>query len=74
MTLIAEGPTLRVADGFAAFATPTIVHFGVVLLLSAVVSVPWHKIGPISGSRNASLPDDLLSPSEGRIYFASERR
>src|SRR6266446_2675741 len=31
-----------------AFATPTIVHFGVVLLLSAVVSVPWHKIGTVS--------------------------
>jgi len=28
-----------------AFATPTIVHFGVVLLVSAVASVPWHGIG-----------------------------
>jgi len=29
----------------AAFATPTIVHFGVVLLVSAVSSAPWHGIG-----------------------------
>jgi hypothetical protein len=48
VTLIADSPTLRVAEGFAAFAIPTIVHFGVVLLLSAVVSVPWHKIGTVS--------------------------
>jgi hypothetical protein len=48
VTLIADSPTLRVTEGFAAFATPTIVHFGVVLLLSAVVSAPWHKIGTVS--------------------------
>jgi hypothetical protein len=28
-----------------AYATPTIVHFGSVLLLSAVLSAPWHEIG-----------------------------
>jgi hypothetical protein len=27
-----------------AFATPTIVHFGTVLLLSAALSAPWHEI------------------------------
>jgi len=48
VTLIAGSPTLRVTEGFAAFATPTIVHFGVVLLLSSVVSAPWHKIGTVS--------------------------
>jgi lysylphosphatidylglycerol synthetase-like protein (DUF2156 family) len=31
-----------------AFATPTIVHFGSVLLLSAVLSAPWHEIGGAS--------------------------
>jgi hypothetical protein len=46
--LVADSPALRVAEGVAAFATPAIVHFGVVLLLSAVVSVPWHKIGTVS--------------------------
>ena len=46
ITLIADMP---VAPGLAqaadAFATPTIVHFGTVLLLSAVLSAPWHGIG-----------------------------
>ncbi len=40
MTLIADRPVLRAAEAGAAFATPTIIHFGVVLLLSAAVSVP----------------------------------
>src|SRR5215471_6781759 len=44
MGLIASRQRLRLADAGAAFATPTIVHFGVVLLLSAVASVPWHEI------------------------------
>ena len=48
VTLAAERPALPMAEAGAAFATPTIVHFGVVLLLSAVASVPWHKIGPVS--------------------------
>ena len=46
ITLIASRP---IAPGLAqageAFATPTIVHFGTVLLLSAVLSAPWHGIG-----------------------------
>lgn len=29
----------------AAFATPTIIHFSIVLLLSAVLSAPWHSVG-----------------------------
>ena len=45
LTLIAERPPLRAADAGAAFATPTIVHFATVLLLSAVVSVSWHELG-----------------------------
>ena len=40
MALIAERPLLHVAEGGAAFITPTIVHFGAVLLLSALVRVP----------------------------------
>jgi hypothetical protein len=48
VTLIADKPPLRAADAGAAFATPTIVHFGIVLLLSAVVSAPWDEIGTVS--------------------------
>jgi len=45
ITLIAERPALRMAEASAAFATPSVVHFGVVLLLSTLASVPWKGIG-----------------------------
>jgi hypothetical protein len=45
ITLIARRPIVagqaRAGD---AFATPTIVHFGAVLLLSGIGSAPWHAI------------------------------
>lgn len=44
MTLIAERPPIRVAEAGAAFATPTIVHFSAVLLVSALVRAPWQTI------------------------------
>lgn len=47
MTLIA-GRTTRGAAAGAAFATPTIVHFSVVLFLAAVLRAPWNAIAPIS--------------------------
>ena len=45
ITLIAARPIARV-DALAggAFATPSVVHFGVVLLLSAIASAPWKEI------------------------------
>jgi hypothetical protein len=48
ITLIAERPPPRAAEAGAAFATPSVVHFGVVLLLSAIVSVPWSGIAPVA--------------------------
>jgi hypothetical protein len=48
LTLIAERPPLRAAEAGAAFSTPSVVHFGVVLLLSAVASAPWHGIGAVA--------------------------
>src|SRR6266571_2321116 len=47
ITLIAERPALRGAEASAAFATPSVVHFGVVLLLSAIVSAPWNEIATV---------------------------
>lgn len=41
ITLIAEKPPKDVENASAAFATPTIVHFGASLLISALMSVPW---------------------------------
>jgi hypothetical protein len=44
MTLIAERPPIRAAEAGAAFATPTIVHFGAILLLSALLRAPWQTV------------------------------
>jgi hypothetical protein len=44
VTLIAERPKLREPTAGAAFATPNIVHFSTVLLLSALLRVPWQSI------------------------------
>jgi len=44
MTLLAERPPIRAAEAGAAFATPTIVHFGVALFLSALLHAPWRTI------------------------------
>ena len=38
----ADSDTLGGTEAIHAFATPTIVHFGAVLLISAVVTAPWH--------------------------------
>jgi len=45
VTLIAGRPIGRAeAQAGRAFATPSVVHFGVVLLLSAMVSAPWNQV------------------------------
>jgi len=49
MTLIAEMPTAQSdAQAGEAFGTPNVVHFGVVLLLSAIVSAPWERLGIVA--------------------------
>ena len=48
MTLIADRPQARAPEAGAAFATPTIVYFGVVLLLSAIGTMPWHGLVKLS--------------------------
>ncbi|HET7871996.1 MAG TPA: hypothetical protein VFL42_05750, partial [Terriglobales bacterium] len=46
ITLIADMPAVRGQPlAGAAFATPTIVHFGAVLLLAGILSAPWHGVG-----------------------------
>jgi len=35
-----------VAEAGAAFATPSVVHFGAVLLLGAMLSIPWDGVSP----------------------------
>jgi len=47
MTLVAERlmPSQETTD---AFATPSVIHFGAVLLLSALLSAPWSGIGVVA--------------------------
>jgi hypothetical protein len=44
ITLIADKPPDDAANAGAAFATPTIVHFSVSLLLCALMRVPWPSL------------------------------
>jgi len=47
ITLIANIPMgEHAAQAGGAFATPTIVHFGSVLLLAGIISAPWDVIAP----------------------------
>jgi hypothetical protein len=49
MTLIAGRSVARgEAQAGDAFSTPSVVHFGVVLLLSALLSAPWDGIGAVA--------------------------
>lgn len=49
MTLLADKPSLASPEAGAAFASPNVVHFSAALLLSALMRVPWHGIGPAAG-------------------------
>lgn len=45
ITLVSGAERLRRApDGISAFSTPTVVHFGTVLLVSAMLSAPWRAL------------------------------
>ena len=44
IAIVADSPQIRDASAIKAFGTPTMVHFCVALLVSAVTSAPWHRI------------------------------
>jgi hypothetical protein len=49
MTLVASFPIARSnAQAAGAYTTPTVVHFGVVLLLSALACAPWNEIAALA--------------------------
>jgi len=49
LALVAQMRPSNTGGGIAAFSTPTIVHFGTVLLLSAVLSAPWDGLWGAAG-------------------------
>ena len=48
IALIAESKKRSTAQQIDAFGTPTIVHFCAVLLVSAILSAPWHGLASVS--------------------------
>lgn len=48
IALIADSRRKATTREIQAFATPTIVHFGAVLLLSAMISAPWHSLSRLA--------------------------
>jgi hypothetical protein len=48
LTLIANRPDTGSAEAGAAFGSPTVVHFGVVLFLAALLHAPWQTIHIVS--------------------------
>ena len=47
ITLIADLPTRRSSGAINAYGTPTIVHFGVALLIASIISAPWPLLWPV---------------------------
>ncbi|HEV8629203.1 MAG TPA: hypothetical protein VGV61_02730 [Thermoanaerobaculia bacterium] len=48
IALVAESRLRGSGDAIDAFSTPTIVHFSVVLWISAVLSAPWRGLAPVA--------------------------
>jgi hypothetical protein len=48
ITLIAGTRDRSTGGGLAAFGTPNVVHFGVALLVAAILSAPWQVLWPIA--------------------------
>ena len=48
MTLIADKQVATSEALGSAFGTPNIIHFSAALLLSAILSAPWHGIGAVA--------------------------
>lgn len=46
VTLVAGRPQRGTSWGIGAFTTPTVVHFSVVLFISALLSAPWSTLTP----------------------------
>jgi hypothetical protein len=44
ITLVTGRERARSQDGISTFSTPTVMHFAAVLLVSAVLCAPWHRL------------------------------
>jgi hypothetical protein len=46
ITLVNDSSRRRSEGAVSAYSTPTIIHFGAALLISAIASAPWRTLGP----------------------------
>ena len=60
IALIAESRRRATTREIQAFGTPTIVHFSGVLLISAVISAPWHGLSRLSFAIGACAASGFL--------------
>lgn len=44
ITLVTRTENKSAQDGIATFSTPTVMYFGIVLLISAILCAPWHSL------------------------------
>lgn len=54
ITLLAEHPPKGVVEGSQAFTTPTVIYFSAVLLISALMRVPWPTHGQFAAACGVS--------------------
>ena len=47
ITLIADLPRRNSSNAINAYGTPTVVHFGVALLIASIISAPWPLLWPV---------------------------
>lgn len=60
IALLADTPDLGSADSVSAFGTPTVFHFCLSLLVSALLSAPWHGLAPVSWLLSSAAAVGLL--------------
>lgn len=48
ITLVTRTESQTARDGIATYSTPTVMYFGIVLLLSAILCAPWHSLTYVS--------------------------
>jgi hypothetical protein len=44
ITLVTRLESQTAQDGIATYSTPTVMYFGIVLLVSAILCAPWHSL------------------------------
>jgi hypothetical protein len=71
VALGAESKTVTASADLSAYGTPTIMHFCAALLVSAILSAPWHSAASVAASIGACAVAGLVYV--GRIMLIARR-